>query len=82
MLKLNFEGDAKQICLNRVEITASYLPTKGTPATIWEHFLGRNDFTFGQIGGISPVDELLNEDVCIGDCYRLGAAVFELTQPR
>jgi ferredoxin-NADP reductase/MOSC domain-containing protein YiiM len=48
----------------------------------WEHFLGRSDFSFGQFGENFTVEGLLDDEVCIGDRYRIGAAVFEVTQPR
>jgi len=48
----------------------------------WERFLGRSDFTFGQFGENFTVDGLLDNEVCIGDRYRIGGAVFEVTQPR
>ncbi len=48
----------------------------------WESFLGRNDFTFGQFGENFTVDGLPDDQVCIGDRYRIGDAVFEVTQPR
>jgi ferredoxin-NADP reductase/MOSC domain-containing protein YiiM len=48
----------------------------------WERFLGRNDFTFGQFGENFTVEGLPDNEVCIGDRYRLGGAVFEVTQPR
>ena len=48
----------------------------------WEHFLGRSDFSFGQFGENFTVEGLLDEEVCIGDRYRIGDAVFEVTQPR
>ena len=48
----------------------------------WERFLGRNDFIFGQFGENFTVEGLLDHDVCIGDRYRIGGAVFEVTQPR
>jgi ferredoxin-NADP reductase/MOSC domain-containing protein YiiM len=48
----------------------------------WEHFLGRNDFTFGQFGENFTVEGLPDNEVCIGDRYRIGGAEFEVTQPR
>src|SRR5580692_4621123 len=48
----------------------------------WESFLGRSDFTFGQFGENFTVEGLLDSEVCIGDRYRIGAAEFEVTQPR
>jgi ferredoxin-NADP reductase/MOSC domain-containing protein YiiM len=48
----------------------------------WERFLGRNDFTFGQFGENFTVEGLPDNEVCIGDRYRIGNAIFEVTQPR
>lgn len=48
----------------------------------WERQLGRNDFVFGQFGENFTVDGLSDEEVCIGDQYRIGSALFEVTQPR
>ena len=48
----------------------------------WERFLGRNDFTFGQFGENFTIDGLPDSEVCIGDRYRIGDALFEVTQPR
>ena len=49
----------------------------------WERFLGRrDDFTFGQFGENFTVEGLRDDEVSIGDRFRVGAAVFEVTQPR
>ncbi len=48
----------------------------------WERFLGRNDFIYGQFGENFTVDGLLDNEVCIGDRYRIGGAIFEVSQPR
>jgi ferredoxin-NADP reductase/MOSC domain-containing protein YiiM len=48
----------------------------------WEKVLGRNDFIFGQFGENFTVEGLPDSEVCIGDRYRIGAAEFEVTQPR
>jgi ferredoxin-NADP reductase/MOSC domain-containing protein YiiM len=48
----------------------------------WESILGRNDFTFGQFGENFTVEGLPDNEVCIGDRYRIGSAEFEVTQPR
>jgi ferredoxin-NADP reductase/MOSC domain-containing protein YiiM len=48
----------------------------------WERFLSRSDFSFGQFGENFTVEGLLDEEVCIGDRYRIGGALFEVTQPR
>ena len=48
----------------------------------WEAQLGRHDFTFGQFGENFTVDGLPDNEVRIGDRYRIGGALFEVTQPR
>src|SRR3954453_3256457 len=48
----------------------------------WERELGRHDFVPGQFGENLTVDGLGDDVVCIGDRYRIGTALFEVTQPR
>ncbi|MGW3952469.1 MOSC domain-containing protein [Streptomyces sp. NPDC004752] len=48
----------------------------------WQKQLGRDDLTFGIFGENFTVDGLPDDDVCIGDRYRIGEAEFEVTQPR
>jgi ferredoxin-NADP reductase/MOSC domain-containing protein YiiM/ferredoxin len=48
----------------------------------WERQLQRTGFTFGQFGENFTVDGLPDAEVCIGDRYRIGSALFEVTQPR
>lgn len=48
----------------------------------WEEHLQRDDFEYGQFGENLTVDGLADSEVCIGDRYRIGRALFEVTQPR
>ena len=48
----------------------------------WERELGRTGFTHGQFGENFTVEGLPDDEVCIGDRYRIGEALFEVTQPR
>ena len=48
----------------------------------WEGELGRNDLVAGHFGENFTVEGLSDAEVCIGDRYRIGTAVFEVTQPR
>ncbi len=48
----------------------------------WECELKRSDFTFGQFGENFTVEGLADSEVCIGDRYRIGTCLFEVTQPR
>jgi ferredoxin-NADP reductase/MOSC domain-containing protein YiiM len=48
----------------------------------WESVLGRSDFSLGQFGENFTVEGHPDNEVCIGDRYRIGDAIFEVTQPR
>jgi ferredoxin-NADP reductase/MOSC domain-containing protein YiiM len=48
----------------------------------WEQQLGRTGLMPGQFGENFTVEGLPDDTVCIGDRYRIGSAVFEVTQPR
>jgi ferredoxin-NADP reductase/MOSC domain-containing protein YiiM/ferredoxin len=48
----------------------------------WQNALGRSDFTHGEFGENFTVEGLADDEVCIGDRYRVGSALFEVTQPR
>jgi ferredoxin-NADP reductase/MOSC domain-containing protein YiiM len=48
----------------------------------WQEHFGRDDFEYGQFGENFTVDGFADEDVHVGDRYRIGGAEFEVTQPR
>jgi MOSC domain-containing protein YiiM/ferredoxin-NADP reductase len=48
----------------------------------WQSQLSRDDFAYGQFGENFTVEGLSDDEVCIGDRYRIGGALFEVTQPR
>ena len=48
----------------------------------WQRHFGRDDLGYGQFGENLTVDGLPDDEVCIGDRYRIGEAEFEVTQPR
>jgi ferredoxin-NADP reductase/MOSC domain-containing protein YiiM/ferredoxin len=48
----------------------------------WQQHFGRDDFSHGQFGENLTVDGMADDEVCIGDRYRIGEAEFEVTQPR
>jgi ferredoxin-NADP reductase/MOSC domain-containing protein YiiM len=48
----------------------------------WQTELGRDGFEYGEFGENFTVDGLSDDEVCIGDRYRIGEAEFEVTQPR
>jgi ferredoxin-NADP reductase/MOSC domain-containing protein YiiM len=48
----------------------------------WRGQLGRDDFDYGQFGENLTVRGLADDQVCIGDQYQIGEALFEVSQPR
>jgi ferredoxin-NADP reductase/MOSC domain-containing protein YiiM len=48
----------------------------------WRRHFGRDDLAYGNFGENLTVDGLTDDEVCIGDRYRIGEAEFEVTQPR
>jgi ferredoxin-NADP reductase/MOSC domain-containing protein YiiM len=80
--RLNIDGD-KQGDLNAHggEHRAVYVYQVDSYA-YWERELGRDGFVRGQFGENFTIDGLADEEVCIGDRFRIGAAEFEVTQPR
>jgi ferredoxin-NADP reductase/MOSC domain-containing protein YiiM/ferredoxin len=48
----------------------------------WRRHFGRDDLGYGSFGENLTVDGLPDDEVCIGDRYRIGEAEFEVTQPR
>ncbi|HEY1572624.1 MAG TPA: MOSC and FAD-binding oxidoreductase domain-containing protein [Pseudonocardiaceae bacterium] len=47
----------------------------------WQRHFGR-DLEYGMFGENLTVDGMPDDEVCIGDRYRIGEAEFEVTQPR
>jgi ferredoxin-NADP reductase/MOSC domain-containing protein YiiM len=48
----------------------------------WSHELGRDDLVPGHFGENFTVEGMPDDEVCVGDRYRIGDATFEVTQPR
>ena len=48
----------------------------------WADHLNRSNFVMGQFGENLTVEGLSDEEVCIGDRYRIGDAIVEVSQPR
>lgn len=48
----------------------------------WSERLCRDDFAFGQFGENFTTLGLLENEVCVGDALRIGAALIQVTQPR
>jgi ferredoxin-NADP reductase/MOSC domain-containing protein YiiM len=80
--KLNIDGDGQADLAGHGGEQRAVFVYQMDSYHYWEHVLGRNDFSFGQFGENFTVEGLTDDKVCIGDRYRIGAAIFEVTQPR
>ena len=80
--KLNIDGDGQADLAGHGGEQRAVFVYQMDSYHYWSHFLGRNDFSFGQFGENFTVAGLADDEVCIGDRYRIGDAVFEVTQPR
>ena len=79
---LHLEGDGQaDLVAHGGEFKAIYVYPYEHYAT-WQHELGRDDFAYGQFGENFTVDGMLETDVHVGDVYRVGTAVVQVTQPR
>ena len=48
----------------------------------WASYLGRSDLVPGNFGENLTVEGLADDEVCIGDRYKIGGAIVEVSQPR
>jgi MOSC domain-containing protein YiiM len=48
----------------------------------WSRELSRNDFSFGQFGENFTTEGLLEAEVRVGDVFRVGGALVQVTRPR
>jgi len=80
--RLNIEGDGQGDLAGHGGEHRAVMVYQLDSYRYWERELGRSDFTYGQFGENFTVDGLGDDEVCIGDRYRIGSALFEVTQPR
>ena len=79
---LNIDGDGQGDLAGHGGEHRAVLVYQSDSYRYWQGQLGRSDFAYGQFGENFTVDGLSDAEVCIGDRYRIGAALFEVTQPR
>lgn len=80
--RLNIEGDGQaDLKYHGGEERAVYVYSNDH-YSFWKQQLGRDDFEMGQFGENLTVEGMLDDEVCIGDQYRIGTVLFEVSQPR
>src|SRR5579875_2503589 len=80
--RLNIDGDAQGDLAGHGGEQRAVFVYQIESYQYWQDQLGRSDFSYGQFGENFTVQGLADDQVCIGDQYRIGGAVFEVTQPR
>ena len=80
--KLNIDGDGQGDLAGHGGEQRAVFVYQTDSYRYWERELDRDDFVYGQFGENFTVEGLSDDEVCIGDRYQIGTAVFEVTQPR
>jgi ferredoxin-NADP reductase/MOSC domain-containing protein YiiM/ferredoxin len=80
--KLNIVGDGQGDLAGHGGVNRAVMVYQLDSYRSWERQLSRTDFSYGQFGENFTVEGLPDVDVCIGDRYRIGTALFEVSQPR
>ncbi len=80
--RLNVDGDGQGDLQGHGGVNRAVFVYQIESYRYWQEFLGRDDFRFGQFGENFTVEGLADEEVCIGDRYSIGSALFEVSQPR
>jgi ferredoxin-NADP reductase/MOSC domain-containing protein YiiM len=80
--RLNIDGDAQGDLAGHGGEQRAVLVYQIESYQHWQQYFGRDDLSHGSFGENLTVDGLADDQVCIGDRYRIGEAEFEVTQPR
>ena len=80
--ELNLDGDGQADLLGHGGIYKAAYVYSIENYDHWKQELGRDDFTMGQFGENLTVDGMLDDKINVGDVFRVGRALVEVTQPR
>ena len=80
--KLNIDGDGQADLIGHGGEMRAVLVYAFENYAHWATELGRTDFELGQFGENFTVEGMLDDEIHIGDRFRIGTAVFEVSQPR
>ena len=80
--RLNLDGDGQGDLAGHGGEQRAVMVYQANSYGYWSAQLNRSDLTYGIFGENFTVDGLRDDEVCIGDRYRIGEAEFEVTQPR
>jgi MOSC domain-containing protein YiiM len=80
--KLNLDGDGQADLMGHGGIYKAAYAYSVENYNYWKRELGRTDFAFGQFGENFTVEGMLEDVIHVGDVFRVGSALIEVTQPR
>ena len=80
--RLNIDGDGQGDLAGHGGPNRAVFVYQSESYRYWQEFLARDDLVDGQFGENFTVQGLTDDEVCVGDRYRIGSAVFEVSQPR
>ena len=80
--RLNIDGDGQGDLAGHGGEHRAVLVYQHDSYRYWQNQLDRTGFAYGEFGENFTVDGLPDAEVCIGDRYQIGGALFEVTQPR
>lgn len=79
---LNLDGDGQADLVNHGGLHRAAYVYPVENYEYWSRELDRDDLSFGQFGENFTVEGMTEEDVHIGDVFRVGDALVEVSQPR
>ena len=80
--RLNLDGDGQADLVGHGGIYKAVHVYSIENYDYWKRELGRDDFSYGQFGENFTVEGMLEDNVHVGDVFRVGTALVEVTQPR
>src|SRR5450755_3616334 len=80
--RLNLEGDGQGDLRGHGGEQRAIMVYQLDSYRYWASYLGRSDLVAGNFGENLTVEGLPDNEVCIGDRFRIGGAVVEVSQPR
>jgi MOSC domain-containing protein YiiM len=79
---LNLDGDGQADLIGHGGIYKAAYAYSIENYDYWKRELARTDFTLGQFGENFTVEEMLEDEIHVGDVFRVGGALVQVTQPR
>ncbi len=80
--RINIDGDGQGDLAGHGGEQRAVMVYQTESYDFWKRYLNRDDLAPGHFGENFTVTGLADDEVCIGDRYRIGEAEFEVTQPR